>query len=73
MKILILMFLFWSGFQKPGPCKTRLIKGSNPSVVSWDKPKISGINMTSGSVTVQEDGYISNYYNSQTIYFAVSK
>ncbi len=56
----------WS--HKPSFCPTRQITGSNPSVVSWDVPQVIyqyGILM--------EVGYIYNYYDSHTLYFAVSK
>jgi hypothetical protein len=59
----------WS--HKPGPCSTRLIDGANPSVISWDAPQISGFLLLFG--VVEEVGVVPNYYDSRTIYFAVSK
>ena len=60
----------WS--HKPGFCKTRLIDGDNPSVVSWDMPKIDPIYFYYYGI-ILEDGAIWNYYDSKTVYFAVSK
>ena len=60
----------WS--HKPGLCSTRLIDGDNPSVVAWDAPTINSFYYyITGKVI--EIGYVPNYYNSKTIYFAVSK
>ena len=58
----------WS--HKPGFCKTRLIYDANPSVASWDAPKISELWALLG--VIKETDFEPNYYDSKTIYFAVS-
>ena len=60
----------WS--HKPGFASTRLIDGDNPSVVSWDCPKIDSFLLYHFGI-VKEIGYEYNYYDSRTIYFAVTK
>lgn len=60
----------WS--HKPGFCSTRLIDGTNPSVISWDMPEVDSYLLYSSGI-IKETGYIHNYYDSETIYFAVSK
>lgn len=60
----------WS--HKPGICKTRLIDGNNPSVVSWDAPQIDLYAWVYFGIVI-EIGYEPNYYDSETIYFAVSR
>lgn len=60
----------WS--HKPGFCGTRLINGANPSVVSWDAPQINSFHLYAFGI-VREIGAISNYYDSKTVYFAVTK
>ena len=60
----------WS--HKPGICSTRLIEGANPSVVSWDAPQINSFSLYAFGI-VREVGAISDYYDSKTIYFAVTK
>ena len=51
---------------------TRLINGNNPSVVSWDMPIYHrGLYNVFGIVS--EIGAIENYYDSDTIYFAVTR
>ena len=60
----------WS--HKPGICSTRLINGANPSVVSWDAPKIDPYFYYYYGI-VKEVGSEANYYDSKTIYFAVTK
>ena len=59
----------WS--HKPGICSTRLIDGANPSVISWDLPQIDGYLLQFGILS--EVGCIENYYDSEIIYFAVTK
>ena len=60
----------WS--HKPGMAGTRLINGNNPSVVSWDMPIYHrGLYNVFGIVS--EIGAIENYYDSDTIYFAVTR
>lgn len=59
----------WS--HKPSACKTRLINGANPSVVSWDLPLVDTFLYSYG--VIREVGAIPNYYNSKTRYFAVTK
>ena len=49
----------WS--HKPGTLSSRLIDGDNPSEITWDAPS-----MIEGLTFV-------NYYNSKTVYFAVTK
>ena len=49
----------WS--HKPGTLPSRLIDGDNPSEITWDAPS-----MIEGLTFV-------NYYNSKTVYFAVTK
>ncbi|MBQ3229787.1 MAG: hypothetical protein IJB49_02085, partial [Clostridia bacterium] len=58
----------WS--HKPGRAKTRLINGANPSVVNWDLILIDGFLSNFGFI--KEIGVIPNYYDSETIYFAVA-
>ena len=53
-------------------CSTRLINGDNPSVISWDLPKIDIYSLYVYGV-IRETGYVENYYDSRTIYFAVTK
>ena len=60
----------WS--HKPSICKSRLIEGTNPSVVSWDVPTYDTM-LWAFTGRVEETGYIENYYNSKTIYFAVTR
>ena len=60
----------WS--HKPGFCSTRLIDGANPSVVSWDLPQVDSFLLYNFGIA-REIGSIHNYYDSATIYFAVSK
>ena len=59
----------WS--HKPGFCSTRLIDGQNPSVVSWDAPIVDSLLLRMG--IIKEINVLKNYYDSDTIYFAVSK
>jgi len=60
----------WS--HKPSICRTRLVKGDNPSEIPWDAPVIDGeLWQTRGFV--EEIDSIANYYDSRTLYFAVSK
>ena len=60
----------WS--HKPGFCSTRLIDGANPSVISWDAPRVDAALLYNFGI-VKEIGSVPNYYDSRTIYFAVSK
>ena len=60
----------WS--HKPSLCRTRLINGANPSVVSWDAPQIDLYYLYAFGI-VKEVGAITNYYDSRTRYFAVTK
>ncbi len=60
----------WS--HKPGFCSTRLIDGANPSVISWDAPRVDMWYLYNYGI-VKETGTVPNYYNSKTVYFAVSK
>ena len=60
----------WS--HKPGFCSTRLIDGANPSVISWDAPRVDTVLLYKFGI-VKEIGSVPNYYDSRTIYFAVSK
>lgn len=60
----------WS--YKPGLCSTRLIDGANPSVVSWDLLQVDSLILYNFGIA-RESGAIHNYYNSETICFAVSK
>ena len=60
----------WS--HKPGFCSTRLIDGDNPSVISWDAPQVVSFLLSNFGI-IREVGSIHNYYDSRTIYFAVSK
>lgn len=60
----------WS--HKPGFCSTRLIDGANPSVISWDAPRGDAVLLCNFGI-VKEIGSVPNYYDSRTIYFAVSK
>ena len=60
----------WS--HKPGFCSTRLIDGDNPSVISWDAPQVNTFLLYNFGI-VKEIGYVPNYYDSRTVYFAVSK
>ncbi len=60
----------WS--HKPGFCSTRLISGENPSVISWDAPQVDSILLYYYGVVKEVDS-VYNYYNSKTIYFAVTK
>ena len=60
----------WS--HKPGYGSTRLIDGDNPSVVSWDAPLVDSYLLYNYGI-VKEIGAIQSYYDSKTIYFAVSK
>ena len=60
----------WS--HKPGICETRLIDGANPSVVSWDLPQINRRQYYMYGV-VKEVGYVPNYYNSKTVYLAITR
>ena len=60
----------WS--HKPGICSTRLIKGKNPDAVTWDAPTINNLAYSLFGKII-EVGCESNYYNSKTIYFAISK
>ncbi len=59
----------WS--HKPGFCRTRLINGDNPSVISWDMPQIHSRLYYNYDIVIEVDS-IPNYYDSPTIYFAVS-
>ncbi len=59
----------WS--HKPGHCSTRLIDGANPSVVSWDTPIVDPFWLRIG--IIKEVGYVPNYYDSRTLYFAISE
>ena len=61
----------WS--HKPGVAKSRLIDGENPEVVAWDKIAIDKYAWdTYGDVIEDPSRTIPNYYNSHTVYFAVS-
>ena len=53
-------------------CSTRLIDGDNPSVISWDAPQVDTFLLYNFGI-VKEIGYVPNYYDSRTVYFAVSK
>ena len=53
-------------------CSTRLIDGDNPSVISWDAPQVDTFLLYIFGI-VKEIGYVPNYYDSRTVYFAVSK
>lgn len=60
----------WS--HKPGFLSTRLIDGANPSVIAWDAPQINSFFLSEFGI-IKEVDPIPNYYDSATIYFAVSK
>ena len=60
----------WS--HKPGFLPTRLITGENPSVIPWDAPTYVMYMLYDQMIIVETDP-VPNYYNSKTIYFAVSK
>ena len=60
----------WS--HKPGFLKSRRIEGNNPSEVSWDLPQINEVAYYLWGVII-ENGCISNYYDSEIRYFAVSR
>ncbi len=53
-------------------CSTRLIDGDNPSVIPWDAPQVNTFLLYNFGI-VKEIGYVPNYYDSRTVYFAVSK
>ena len=57
---------------KPSIAETRIITNINPSAVNWDQPIIDLAYLQSTGI-VKEVGVNPNYYNSKTIYFAVSK
>ena len=48
-----------------------LIDGPNPEAVSWDAYQINGFLLQFG--IIKETGVIPNYYDSHTVYFAVTK
>ena len=59
----------WS--HKPGHCKTRQIDGANPSVVPWDAIIIDQYIFQQLNYVVEID-IEPNYYDSKTLYFAIS-
>jgi RHS repeat-associated protein len=59
----------WS--HKPGQCKTRQIDGANPSVVPWDRILIDA-NIWYQFHYIVEVDIEPNYYDSKTLYFAIS-
>ena len=60
----------WS--HKPGVCSSRLAAGYNPSIITWDSPKINGWKLASYGMVIEE-GVNKSYYYGKTVYFAVCK
>ena len=58
----------WS--HKPGATHSRLATGMNPSEMSWDQPKVSIVLLL---LNIYYETYTENYYNSPTVYFAISQ